>query len=56
MIAKIPHIPQQSAKQLGCSLQFIPLKIILGLILERWDGVLWTELVWLRIETGGELF
>jgi hypothetical protein len=22
---------------------------------ERWDGVRWTELVWLRIRTGGEL-
>jgi hypothetical protein len=29
--------------------------IILGCILERWDGVMWTGLVWLRIETGGEL-
>jgi hypothetical protein len=24
--------------------------------LERWDGVMWTGLVWLRIGTGGELF
>jgi hypothetical protein len=24
-------------------------------ILERWDGVMWTGLVWLRIGTGGEL-
>jgi hypothetical protein len=31
------------------------LKIILGLILERWDGMMWTGLVWLRIGTGGEL-
>jgi hypothetical protein len=23
------------------------------IILERWDGVMWTGLVWLRIETGG---
>jgi hypothetical protein len=29
--------------------------IILGLILERWDGVMWTGLIWLRIGTGGEL-
>jgi hypothetical protein len=29
--------------------------IILGCILERWDGVVWTGLVWLRIGTGGEL-
>jgi hypothetical protein len=29
--------------------------IILGLILERWDRVMWTGLVWLRIEIGGEL-
>jgi hypothetical protein len=29
--------------------------IILGFILERWDGVMWTGLVWLRIGTGGEL-
>jgi hypothetical protein len=29
--------------------------IILGLILERWDGLMWTGLVWLRIGTGGEL-
>jgi hypothetical protein len=26
----------------------------LGWILERWDGVMWTGLVWLRIGTGGE--
>jgi hypothetical protein len=24
-------------------------------ILERWDGVIWAGLVWLRIGTGGEL-
>jgi hypothetical protein len=30
-------------------------RIILGWILERWDGVMWTALVWLRIGTGGEL-
>jgi hypothetical protein len=24
-------------------------------ILERWDGVMWTGLIWLRIGTGGEL-
>jgi hypothetical protein len=24
-------------------------------ILERWDGMMWTGLVWLRIGTGGEL-
>jgi hypothetical protein len=29
--------------------------IILGCILERWDGVVWTGLVWLRIRIGGEL-
>jgi hypothetical protein len=29
--------------------------IILGWILERWDGAMWTGLVWLRIGTGGEL-
>jgi hypothetical protein len=29
--------------------------IILGCILERWVGVMWTGLVWLRIGTGGEL-
>jgi hypothetical protein len=28
---------------------------VLGWILERWDGVMWAELVWLRIGTGGEL-
>jgi hypothetical protein len=28
---------------------------ILGWILERWDRVIWTGLVWLRIGTGGEL-
>jgi hypothetical protein len=27
----------------------------LGWILESWDGVMWTGLVWLRIGTGGEL-
>jgi hypothetical protein len=26
-----------------------------GWILERWDGVMWTGLFWLRIGTGGEL-
>jgi hypothetical protein len=30
--------------------------ITLGWILERWDGVMWTGLAWLRIGTGGELF
>jgi hypothetical protein len=29
--------------------------IILGCILERWDGVMCTGLIWLRIGTGGEL-
>jgi hypothetical protein len=29
--------------------------IIFGRILERWVGVMWTGLVWLRIGTGGEL-
>jgi hypothetical protein len=29
--------------------------IILGWILERWDGVMWTGSVCLRIGTGGEL-
>jgi hypothetical protein len=29
--------------------------IILRGILERWDGVMWTGLFWLRIGTGGEL-
>jgi hypothetical protein len=29
--------------------------IILRGILEKWDGVVRTGLVWLRIETGGEL-
>jgi hypothetical protein len=28
---------------------------ILGRILKRWDGMMWTGLVWLRIGTGGEL-
>jgi hypothetical protein len=28
---------------------------LLGLILERWDGVIWNGLVWLWIGTGGEL-
>jgi hypothetical protein len=30
--------------------------IILKLILERWDGVLWTGLICLRIGIGGGLF
>jgi hypothetical protein len=29
---------------------------MLGWIFERWDGVMWTGLVWLRIGTDGELF
>jgi hypothetical protein len=28
---------------------------ILGWILARWDRVMWTEFVWFRIGTGGEL-
>jgi hypothetical protein len=28
---------------------------ILRGIFERWDGVMWTGFVWLRIGTGGEL-
>jgi hypothetical protein len=27
----------------------------LAQVRNRWDGVLWTGLVWLRIGTGGEL-
>jgi hypothetical protein len=27
----------------------------IGWILERWDGVMWTQLVWLRIGTCGKL-
>jgi hypothetical protein len=30
-------------------------RIILGLILEKWDGVVWTGLIWLRIWTSGKL-
>jgi hypothetical protein len=30
-------------------------QITLEWILERWDGVMWTGLVWLRLGTGGEL-
>jgi hypothetical protein len=30
-------------------------RIIIGWILERWDGVMWTGLVWLRVRTGGEI-
>jgi hypothetical protein len=30
-------------------------EIILGRILERWNGVVWTGFVRLRIGTGGEL-
>jgi hypothetical protein len=26
---------------------------VLKLILERWDGVVWTGLIWLKIRTGG---
>jgi hypothetical protein len=29
--------------------------IILKWILEKYDGVVWTRLAWLRIGTGGEL-
>jgi hypothetical protein len=29
--------------------------LILGYTLEKWDGVMWTGLVWLRIGAGGEL-
>jgi hypothetical protein len=25
------------------------------MVMEKWDGVLWPGLVWLRIGTGGEL-
>jgi hypothetical protein len=30
-------------------------RIILGWIFRKWDVVVWTELGWLRIETGGQL-
>jgi hypothetical protein len=30
--------------------------IIFRSVLERWDGVLWTGLIWLRIGTSGEVF
>jgi hypothetical protein len=29
--------------------------IIIKLILERWDGVVWTGLIWLRIGTSARL-
>jgi hypothetical protein len=29
--------------------------IILGRILEKWNGVMWTGLVWLRFGTGEEV-
>jgi hypothetical protein len=29
--------------------------MIIGRILEKWDEVMWTGLVWLKIGTGGEL-
>jgi hypothetical protein len=29
-------------------------RIILGWIFRKWDVGIWTELGWLRIETGGE--
>jgi len=31
-------------------------KIILKLISKKWDGELWTGLIWLRIKTSGGLF
>jgi hypothetical protein len=33
-----------------------PRRSWVGWILWRWDGVMWTGLVWLRIGTGGELW
>jgi hypothetical protein len=38
-----------------CEYQDLGEWITLGWILGRWDGVMWAGLVWLRIETGGEL-
>jgi hypothetical protein len=35
--------------------EFVGGWIILGFILQRWDGLMWSGLVWLRIGTGGEL-
>jgi hypothetical protein len=29
--------------------------IIFGYLLERWDGMMWTGLVWLRTGRGGQL-
>jgi hypothetical protein len=29
--------------------------LLLHWMVERWDGVMWTGLVWIRIGTGGEL-
>ena len=31
-------------------------RIILKWTLKMWDGRVWTELVWFRMETGGRLF
>jgi hypothetical protein len=33
----------------------VGVRIILRLILERYDEILWTGLIWLRIGTGGRL-
>jgi hypothetical protein len=33
----------------------VKVKVKLGWKLKRWDGAMWTGLVWLRIGTGGEL-
>jgi hypothetical protein len=30
-------------------------RIILRCVLKKWDGVVWTGLIWLRTETNGEI-
>jgi hypothetical protein len=45
---------QEGKRQLGRP--SLCVSIILGWILERWDGVMWAGLIWLRIGRGGKLF
>jgi hypothetical protein len=48
------HVARMGVKRKACRL-LVGKWIILGWIFERWDEVMWTGLVCLRIGTGGEL-
>jgi hypothetical protein len=52
-----PHARDESRFLLYgiCGLHSSKMYVDVTSLQERWDGVMWTGLVWLRIGTGGEL-